>query len=298
MRQSGAMLHVPAPGGRDPYFASQDGRFALYHGNCMELVPLFDCESFDMIFADPPYFLSNDGVTCHSGKMVSVNKGKWDRSRGFRGNYDYSLSWLRECKRLLKPDGTIWISGTSHIIHLVGCALDELGYKILNDITWVKTNPPPNLSCRYFTHATETIIWAGRDAKCRHYFNYKLMKQLNEGKQMTSVWKMNAPGKREKAQGKHPTQKPLALLERIIAASTKEGDCILDPFCGSGTTGIAADRLQRRSVGLDVDLQYLELGRRRHEAESLNAQRSDILSLERDMVLCASPSAAQTRLFE
>ena len=183
--------------------------------------------------------------------MVSVNKGKWDRSRGFAGNYAFTKEWLGACRRVMKPNGTIWISGTSHIIHLVGCALDELGFKILNDITWVKPNPPPNLSCRYFTHATETVIWAGRDRKTRHKFNYQLMRKVAGGKQMKSVWQIEAPGREEKVFGKHPTQKPVALLERIIAASSDENDLVLDPFSGSGTTGIAAARLARLFSGVD-----------------------------------------------
>lgn len=246
-----------------PFFRSRTGAFALYQGNCLELMPLFPEQSFDLIFADPPYCLSNDGITCHAGKMVSVNKGKWDRSRGFHGNYEFTKKWLSACQRLLKPNATIWISGTSHIIHIVGCVLDELGYKILNDITWVKPNPPPNLSCRYFTHATETIIWAGRDNKCRHKFNYRLMKQLNHGKQMKSVWAMSAPRRHEKLFGKHPTQKPLKLLERIIAASTDEHDLVLDPFSGAGTTGIASAILNRRFAGIDTEREYLEAGIRR-----------------------------------
>jgi len=271
---------LPTPEGQQPWFFSEDGRFALYQGDCMNLMPLFPLSSFDMIFADPPYFLSNGGITCHAGKMVPVDKGKWDHSRGFRGNYDFTLQWLAECQRLLKPNGTIWVSGTSHIIHIVGCAMDELGYKTLNDVTWVKSNPPPNLSCRYFTHATETIIWAGRDKKCRHYFNYALMKSINYDRQMQSVWRMDAPGRSEKAFGKHPTQKPLALLERIIVASTKEDQLILDPFSGSATTGIAAARLNRQCVGIEVETEYLELSKKRYQREYVEAGHSPLLALE------------------
>jgi len=163
----------------------------------------------------------------------------------------------------MKPDATIWVSGTSHIIHIVGCCLEELGFKTLNDITWVKPNPPPNLSCRYFTHATETILWARRDPKRPHTFNYRLMKRLNGGKQMKSVWTIQPPRRDEKVFGKHPTQKPLALLERIIAASTNENALVLDPFSGSGTTGIAAARLRRSFVGLELANGFLDMGVRR-----------------------------------
>jgi len=255
---------VPAPAGVRPYFADQAGRFALYQGDCIELMGLFAPERFDLIFADPPYFLSNDGITCHAGKMVSVNKGRWDRSMGFAGNYAFTKRWLGACQRLLKPNGTIWVSGTSHIIHIVGAVMDELGLKNLNDITWVKPNPPPNLSCRYFVHATETILWAGRDKKTRHKFNYQLMKRINAGKQMKSVWTdIDTPRRDEKVFGKHPTQKPLALLERIIAASTDEDDLVLDPFSGSATTGIAAARMNRQSIGLELETEFLDMGVRR-----------------------------------
>lgn len=223
-----------------PYFESPDCRFRLYQGDCLQLMPLMPAETFDLIFADPPYFLSNGGITCHAGKMVSVHKGKWDESRGAEEDHRFTTAWLEACRRLLKPGGSIWVSGTAHIIHSVGYAMQRLGFKLLNDITWVKPNPPPNLSCRYFTHATETIIWAGRDKKCRHKFNYALMRRLSGGKQMTSVWTIEAPRREEKVFGKHPTQKSLALLERIIAAASDENDLVLDPFSGSGTTGIAA----------------------------------------------------------
>lgn len=258
---------MPRPGTEEPAYLSDDGGFVLYRGDCLQLLPSFPEESFDMIFADPPYFLSNNGITCHAGKMVSVNKGKWDRSMGFDGNCAFTRDWLRACKRLLKPNATIWISGTSHIIHIVGSCLEELGFKILNDITWVKPNPPPNLSCRYFTHSTETIIWAARDRKSRHKFNYRLMKRLNGDKQMTSVWVIEAPRRDEKIFGKHPTQKSLALLERIIAASTDENDVVLDPFSGSATTGIASAKLNRRYIGLEVENNFIELSKKRYQRE-------------------------------
>ncbi len=216
-----------------------------------------------MIFADPPYFLSNDGITCHAGKMVSVNKGKWDKSRGPDANHEFNRAWLAACQRVLKPNGTIWVSGTSHVIHSVGFAMQQLGMKLLNDISWVKPNPPPNLSCRYFTHATETIIWAAKNAKSKHTFNYKLMREMAGGKQMKSVWQMAVPERAEKRFGKHPTQKPLALLTRIIQAATNFGDLILDPFAGSGTTAIAALRIQRAAVAIDLSGDYLDLGIRR-----------------------------------
>lgn len=243
----------------DPCFESDDRRFRLYQGDCLDLMPRMPEASFDLVFADPPYFLSNGGITCHAGRMVSVNKGKWDQSQGAQADHEFTRQWLAQCQRLLKPNGSIWVSGTAHIIHSVGYAMQRLGFKLLNDVTWVKPNPPPNLSCRYFTHATETLIWAGRDRKCRHKFNYALMKRLNGGKQMTSVWPLETPRREEKAFGKHPTQKSLALLERIIAASSDEGDLVLDPFSGSGTTGIAAARCRRLFCGVERERQYIDL---------------------------------------
>jgi len=239
--------------GISPYFTSRDGKFTLVSGDCLDVMSEISPGSVDMIFADPPYLLSNGGITCKSGQMVSVNKGKWDESLGFGPDYLFIRSWLASCQRLLKPDGSIWVSGTSHVIHLVGAAIKELGFKLLNDITWIKPNPPPNLSCRYFTHATETIIWAGQNKKSKHTFNYKLMKEINGNKQMTSVWNFKAPSKEEKKFGKHPTQKPIALLERIVLASTNENDLILDPFSGSATTGLASWKLKRRYLGIERD---------------------------------------------
>lgn len=262
---------------RYKYF-SNNNNFLLVLGDSTKLLKKIDGNLIDTIFADPPYFLSNDGITCMSGKMVSVNKGAWDKSNGVEDNYKFNLNWLRECRRVLKKDGTIWISGTSHIIYSIGYAMQVLGYKILNDIIWYKRNAPPNLSCRYFTHSTEIILWAAKSERSKHYFNYKLMKELNENKQMRSiweiedndpenVWEISAPGKKEKEFGKHPTQKPEKLLTRIILASTKEGDIVLDPFNGSGTTGIVANRLKRKYIGIDNEKEYLDLTIKRFNKE-------------------------------
>jgi site-specific DNA-methyltransferase (adenine-specific) len=230
-----------------------------------------------MIFADPPYFLSNGGITCHAGKMVSVNKGKWDVSKGVEENYIFTQRWLRECQRVLMPNGTIWVSGTAHIIYTVGSAMQSLGYRILNDIAWFKVNPPPNLSCRYFTHSTETIIWAAKNKDSRHHFNYYLMKKMNKGKQMLSLWSIKAPGPLEKIYGKHPTQKPIELLDRIVLASTRPGDIVLDPFSGSGTTGIAAIREGRQFIGIESDEGYVKtsIKRLKDEFESLRHAKEE-----------------------
>lgn len=245
------------------FWSSPDGEARLLHGNSLEALASFDEESFDVIFADPPYFLSNGGTTCHAGKRVSVNKGKWDKSQGIEENHSFNRSWLAACQRVLKPNGTIWVSGTNHVIYSVGFAMQQLGFKMLNDITWEKPNPPPNLSCRYFTHSTETVLWAAKGPKSKHYFDYPEMRSRNGDKQMKSVWRMTAPPKREKTHGKHPTQKPLDLLDRILVASCPEGGSVLDPFNGSGTTGVAAAALERPYTGIDLDEKYLALTRDR-----------------------------------
>ena len=255
----------------------------LYHGDCLELLALIPENSVDLVFADPPYFLSNGGITCHAGKMVSVNKGDWDKLLGTDLDpvrvrmdkvHEFNRAWLAACQRVLKPNGAIWVSGTAHVIHSVGFAMQQLGFKLLNDISWVKPNPPPNLSCRYFTHATETIIWAAKNKKSRHTFHYKLMKEINRGKQVKSVWEIKPPEPCEKKFGKHPTQKPVALLERILLASSNEGDLILDPFSGGGTTLLAALRLNRNACGFDLDVTYAQLTARRLCSELAHVQLS------------------------
>ncbi len=247
-----------------PYYNSFRKDFYLIHNDCLNVLknrkPIFD-----MVFADPPYFLSNDGLTIKNGKISSVNKGNWDKSLGFQENDKFNYQWLSLVRKLMKNDATIWISGTSHNIFSIGQNLEKLNFKILNVITWEKTNPPPNFSCRYFTHSTEFIIWARKNKKTPHYYNYKLMKQCNGGKQMKDVWRLPAIKKWEKEFGKHPTQKPLALLARIVLASTKEKSWVLDPFCGSATTGIACNLYNRNFIGIDTEKNYLDLARKRRE---------------------------------
>lgn len=252
-----------------PYYKSLNRDYTLLHGDCFKLLREFDFK-FSCIFADPPYFLSNGGISVQSGKIVSVNKGEWDKGKSQEEMKAFNMEWLSLCREKLKENGTIWISGTYHNIFSVANCLTELGYKILNVVTWVKTNPPPNISCRYFTHSTEFIIWARKSKKNPHYFNYDLMKLINGGKQMTDVWHLPAIARWEKSCGKHPTQKPLALLVRIIIASTKQSEWILDPFCGSSTTGIAANLLGRRFLGIEKESEFLELSKnRRKELEDL-----------------------------
>jgi site-specific DNA-methyltransferase (adenine-specific) len=246
---------LPAPVFHDPKHGLK-----IYQGDCLEILAAIPEESVDLIFADPPYFLSNDGITCHAGRMVSVNKGKWDKSKGPDLDHEFNRAWIAACRRVLKPNGTLWVSGTAHVIHSVGFAMQQLQMKLLNDITWVKPNPPPNLSCRYFTHATETIIWAAKSRKSRHTFNYKLMREMAGGRQMKSVWTIPPPDRDERRFGKHPTQKPVALLERILLAGSNEGDLVLDPFAGSGTTAVAALRLHRAAVAIERDGAWADLG--------------------------------------
>ena len=248
--------------GATPYYSSTSRDFTLLHGDSFELLPQFSFQ-FDMIFADPPYFLSNDGISVQAGKIVSVNKGEWDKGGTPDEINDFNMRWISLCREKLKENGTIWISGTYHNIFSVANSLTSLGFKILNVVTWAKTNPPPNISCRYFTYSTEFIIWARKSAKRPHYFNYEMMKHLNDDKQMTDVWRLPAIAPWEKSCGKHPTQKPLALLTRIILASTKKNAWILDPFAGSSTTGIAANLIGRRFLGIEQQQEFADISRNR-----------------------------------
>ena len=247
-----------------PYYTSPSKDFLLANGDSFKLLKEFDFK-FDMIFADPPYFLSNGGISLQSGKVVSVDKGEWDKGMSQDEVMAFNMEWLRLCRDKLKDNGSIWISGTYHNIFSVANSLTILGYKILNVVTWEKTNPPVNISCRYFKYSTEFIIWARKMKKVPHKFNYELMKDLNGGKQMTDVWRMPAIGRWEKTCGKHPTQKPLRLLVRIILATTSQGDWILDPFSGSSTTGIAANLCGRRFAGIEQEEAYCRLSKARRE---------------------------------
>ena len=247
------------------YYRDLQKDISLLLGDAFEIMKTFEDGSFDQILTDPPYFLSNDGVTCYSGQMVSVNKGEWDKSKVLTMD-EFNLAFLRESMRLLKPTGTIWVSGTMHNIYSIGYYMQQLNYRILNNITWQKTNPPPNLGCRMFTHSTETILWASKGKKARHNFNYDLMKMENNGKQMKDVWTSSATKKSEKEFGKHPTQKPLWLIERMILSSTNETDLILDPFIGSGTTAVVGAKFNRRVIGIDSNEDYLDIARKRLES--------------------------------
>ena len=254
-----------------PYF-SEDG-FCLYLGDCRTILKGIPERSVDLIFADPPYNLSNGGFTCHAGKRAPVDKGAWDMSRGVGDDFGFHREWIAACDRVLSGSASFWISGTYHSIYMCGYALQLQGFQILNDICWFKPNAPPNLSTRYFTASHETLLWARRRDAQGHVFNYHEMKhgdwqgdQLKvPGKQMRSVWSIPSPRNREKGLGRHPTQKPRTLLRRIIMACSNEGDLVLDPFSGSSTTGLEAYSLGRRYIGIDNDESYLELSVRRFE---------------------------------
>ncbi|MFZ9738630.1 MAG: DNA-methyltransferase [Prochlorotrichaceae cyanobacterium] len=240
---------------------SENGESSLYHGDSLALMESMPAESIDCIWTDPPYNLSNDGMTCVSGRMVKVNKGEWDRSQGVDLDHEFNRTWLQSCYRLLKPTGTIWVTGTLHVYPSVGFAMQQIGFRILNDIIWEKPAPPPNLGCRCFTHSTELILWAtkARKGKDKYTFNYEEMKAENGDKQMKNVWKISAPHKQEKQQGKHPTQKPVALVSRCLRASTNSGDLVFDPFSGSSTTGVVALSLGRRFIGCESDPNHIQL---------------------------------------
>lgn len=252
-----------------PYFKEDD--FVLYNGDAISLMDQLPENSVDLVFADPPYNLSNGGFTVHAGRMVSVNKGDWDISKGFNDDYEFHYKWLEAARRILKPQGTLWVSGTYHSIYQCGHAIQALNYHILNDIAWFKPNASPNLSCRFFTASHETLIWARKEKKAKHTFNYELMKEgewpedrlKKPGLQMRSVWSMGTPRNGEKKFGKHPTQKPLDLLKRIVLASTNKEDIILDPFTGSSTTGLAAVKHGRKFIGIDLERNYLDLSIKR-----------------------------------
>ena len=262
-----------------PFYKSECRDFTIVNGDCLKILSNFDFK-VDLIFADPPYFLSSGGISYQAGKVVCVDKGEWDKSRSVEEVINFNRTWLTLCRDKLKDNGTIWVSGTHHNIFTIANLLTVMGYKILNVITWVKTNPPPNISCRYFTHSTEFIIWARKSARIPHKYNYDLMRKINGGKQMTDVWRLPSIAHWEKSCGKHPTQKPLSLLTRIILASTSQNDWVLDPFAGSSTTGIAANLCNRRFLGIEQETTFAEISKnRRLELENTRIRDSYIARL-------------------
>ncbi|WP_300702072.1 site-specific DNA-methyltransferase [uncultured Campylobacter sp.] len=263
-----------------PIFQSQDSTFLLYQGDCNEVLKEFRGQ-FDLIFADPPYFLSNDGLSIQSGKIVSVNKGQWDKGENIDEIDSFNTQWIQNAKEALKPTGSIMISGTYHNIFSLGRILQKLDFKILNIITWQKTNPPPNFSCRYLTHSTEQIIWARKSHKHKHIFNYEILKKLNGDKQMRDVWSFPAISPWEKANGKHPTQKPLSLLVRLILMASDKNSLICDPFSGSSTTGIAANLLNRKFIGIEKESEFIKMSIARKN--ELDSHKKDIESRIKDL---------------
>lgn len=255
------------------FFKSEN--FVLYQGTVPECLSELGTETFDLVWADPPYLLSNNGTTVQSGKRVSVNKGSWDQSKGtVRKDYQFQEEWIYGVKRLLKwPHGTLMITGTQHSINHCGHALQIDGWNIINTIIWYKPNGSPNIGCRCLCASHETILWASLAKNARHKFNYQDMKNgvwhlrdplKKEGKQMRDVWSIPTVSKKEKTCGNYPTQKPLELLRRCILMCTSPGDLILDPFCGSSTTGIAAIELGRKYIGVDNNSEALELSVKRY----------------------------------
>ena len=243
----------------------------LVHHDARYALPRLPDASVDLVFADPPYRLSNGGSTCRSGQRAPVDKGEWDGTMGSTWDHAFNHEWLVECRRLLKPTGAIWVTGTHHVIFSIGWGMQQLGFHTLNLVTWFKPNAAPNLGCRQLTHSTEFAVWAARDHRDPplYRFNYDELRRANNGRQLRDLWTFSPPSVLERGDGllagqePHPTQKPLALLERIIATSTTPGDLVLDPFCGSGTTGVAALAAGCRFVGVDLDATWLEVTARR-----------------------------------
>jgi site-specific DNA-methyltransferase (adenine-specific) len=235
----------------------------VYLADCVDLMKIMPPASVDMIFADPPYRLSNGGVTVKNGRLAPVDKGAWDRSTGFEADHRSNVRWLREARRILKPDGTIWVTGTHHIIFSLGFALQSMHFKLINQITWAKPDPPPNALRTAFTHAHETLLWASKGKGASHTFNYDLINSPDPHSQVSSVWRIPAVPLEEKSHGRHPTQKPLRLVRRAVLACTGEGDLIFDPFCGSGTTGVASKELGRFFVGAETKREFAQLAGRR-----------------------------------
>jgi site-specific DNA-methyltransferase (adenine-specific) len=232
----------------------------LYLGDCIEVMKELERNKVDLIFADPPYFLSNDGQSIRSGKVVSVNKGDWDKKENYDNVDSFTYSWLKECHRILKYDGTIWVSGTHHNIFDIEKNMKKIGFKIINIVIWHKSDPPPLIYKNKFRFSYEFIIWAKKGGN--HYFNYDEMYSVNN-QEMEDVWLMDAVQMSEKKHGYHPTQKPEKLLERIIKATSKEGDIVLDPFLGSGTTCFVAKKLNRKYIGIEKEEKYFNIAKDR-----------------------------------
>lgn len=242
----------------------EEENLLLINDDCFKVIKKMPKNSIDVIFADPPYFLSNNGITCSNGKMVSVNKGSWDEGFSLKEKHNFNKKWIKLCKEVLNDSGSIWISGTMHNIYSIGFALEECGFKIINNVTWYKPNAAPNLACKMLTHSTETILWAKKDIKnIKHHFNYIEMKKYNNNKQLRDVWNIPTTPKREKLHGKHPTQKPEKLLQMILECSTHKNSVVMDPFSGSSTTGVVAKEMGLKFIGIEKEEEFFELSKKR-----------------------------------
>jgi len=227
----------------------------LKQGDCLKILKTLKPKSIDLIFADPPYNLSgSNSMTVRSGRPVKCDKGKWDQIDNL---HEFNLEWIQECIKTLKPHGTIWISGTLHNHPSIGMALKKLNLWVINDVIWFKPNATPLLSRNRFVPSTE-LIWVASKSK-KYYFNYKLAKKINEGKQMRNLWTIRA----RRHITSHPTEKPEELLERIILLGSRKGNTVLDPFMGSGTTGVVAKRHSRNFIGIEIDPEYFQIATKR-----------------------------------
>lgn len=242
-------------------------------GDCLDVLPHIPANSIDLIFADPPYNMQigYELTRPEDGSTVDSVTDEWDKFDSFQDYDKFTEVWLWECRRILKPTGSLWVSGTYHNIHRVGKILMDLGYWILNDITWIKVNPMPHFRGVRFCASTETMIWVAKDDKSRYTFNYHDIKAYNGGKQMRSDWYINICSGKERIKGSdgkkaHSTQKPEELLKRIILSSSKTGDIVLDPFFGTGTTGAVAKKLGRNYIGIDNREDYVQLAKERINA--------------------------------
>ena len=240
----------------------------ILQGECVEVMSTLPAGCVDLVFADPPYNLQlrKDLWRPNMTRVDGVDDA-WDRFESFQAYDDFTRAWLAECQRLLKDTGTLWVIGTYHNIFRIGTIMQDLGYWILNDVIWVKTNPMPNFRGVRFTNAHSTLIWATKRRGARYTFNHHAMKALNDGKQMRSDWHLPqcSGGERLRKGGRkvHSTQKPEALINRVILAASNPGDVVLDPFFGTGTTGAVAKRLHRRWIGIEQEARYIEAARER-----------------------------------
>lgn len=232
----------------------------LYNGDCIDILKQLKVNSVDLIFADPPYFLSNGGKSIHSGKVVSVNKGDWDDKTKYKDHLEFTKNWLTLCYKVLKYGASIWVSGTIHNIFDIKKFIDEIGYKVINVVIWHKTDPPPLIYKNKLRFSYELLIWASKGNK--HKFNYEEMYKISNS-ELEDIWTIPAVKMNEKKFGYHPTQKPEALLERIILATTNPRDLVLDPFSGSGTTCFVAKKLKRNYIGIEQDKNYFNISVKR-----------------------------------